>query len=130
MEGRGEVGERMVGREDVMVVVTMEEEVRGLGFGGKVMGVRVVKQEVVEVVEEGGEGCLGRGGGMRVEEESGREERVEEVGKEVEGVDVGRVKMGNEEEKGVDLEVLEDLGWEEDADGVLMIWRRRRRRRR
>ena len=71
MEGRGKVGGRMVGREDVMVVVTIEEEVRGLGVGGKVMGVRVVKQEVVEVVEEDGEGCLGRGGGMRVEEESG-----------------------------------------------------------
>ena len=47
---------------------------------------RVVKQEVVEVVEEGGEGCLGTGGGMRVEEESGGEGRVEEVGDEV---DVG-----------------------------------------
>ena len=45
VEGRGEVGERMEGREDVMVVVTMEEEVRGVGVGGKVMGVRVVKQE-------------------------------------------------------------------------------------
>ena len=86
VEGRGEVGERMVGREDVMVVVTMDEEVRGLGVGGKVMGVRVVKQEVMEVVEEGGEGCLGTGGGMRVEEESGGVGRVEEVGEEV---DVG-----------------------------------------
>ena len=67
---KGEVrwGNRMVGREDVMVVVTMEEEVRGVGVGEKVMGVRVVKQEVVEVVEEGGEGCLGTGGRMRVEE--------------------------------------------------------------
>ena len=35
------------------------------------MGVRVVKEEVVEVVEEGGKGCSGRGGGMGVEEESG-----------------------------------------------------------
>ena len=70
VEGRGEVVERMVGREDVMVVVTMEEEVRGVGVGGKVMGVRVVKHEVVEVVE-GGEGCLGSGVGMRVEEGSG-----------------------------------------------------------
>ena len=58
--GKGEVrwGNRMVGREDVMVLVTMEEEVRGVGVGEKVMGVRVVKQEVVEVVEEGGEGCF------------------------------------------------------------------------
>ena len=52
----------MVGREDVMVVVTMEEEVRGVVVGGKVMGMRVVKQEVVEVVEEGGEGFWGTGG--------------------------------------------------------------------
>ena len=35
MEGRGEVGERMVGRKDVMVMVTMEEEVRGLGWEGR-----------------------------------------------------------------------------------------------
>ena len=47
---------------------------------------RVVKQEVVEVVEEGGEGCLGTGGGMRVEEENGGVGMVEEVGEEV---DVG-----------------------------------------
>ena len=59
VEGRAEVGERMVGREDVMVVVTMEEEVRGVGVGGKVMGVRVVEQKVVEVVEEGGGGLFG-----------------------------------------------------------------------
>ena len=32
VEGRGEVVERMVGREDVMVVVTMEEEVEGWGL--------------------------------------------------------------------------------------------------
>ena len=101
-----------------MVVVTMEEEVRGVGVGGKVMGVRVVKQEVVEVVEEGGEGCLGTGGGMRVEEESAEEGRVEEVGEEVKGVDVGGVKMGNEEE-GVDWDVLDDLGREEDEEGGL-----------
>ena len=37
VEGRGEVGERMVGREDVMVVMTMEEEVRGVVVRGKVM---------------------------------------------------------------------------------------------
>ena len=76
VEGRGEVVERMVGREDVMVVVTMEEDVRGVGVGGKVMGVRVVMHEVLEVVEEGGEGCLGSGGGMRVDEESGGIGRV------------------------------------------------------
>ena len=38
---------------------------------------------------------------------------MEEVG---EGVDVGGVKMGKEEE-GVDLEVLGDLGREEDEEG-------------
>ena len=76
------------------------------------MGVRVVKQEVVEVVEEGEEGCLGTGRGMRVEEESGGVGRVEEV-------DVGGgLKMGKEEE-GVDLEGLDDLGREEDEEGVL-----------
>ena len=31
VEGIGEVVEKMVGREDVMVVVTTEEEVRGVG---------------------------------------------------------------------------------------------------
>ena len=113
VEGRGEVVERMVGREDVMVVVTMEEEVIGVGVGGKVMGVRVVKHEVVEVVEEGGEGCLGSGGGMRVEEESGGVGRVEEVGEEVD-MGVG-VKMGKEEE-----------GW---TWRVWMIWDGRRMRR-
>ena len=92
VEGRGEVVEEMV-------VVTMEEEVRGVG--GKVMGVRVVKHEVVEAVEEGGEGSLGSGGGMRVEEESGGVGRVEE---EREEVDMGvGVKMGKEEEGGVGL---------------------------
>ena len=35
VERRGEVGERMVGREDVIVVVTMEEKVRGWGLEGR-----------------------------------------------------------------------------------------------
>ena len=35
VEGRCEVGKRMVGREDVMVVVTMEEEMRGVGLEGR-----------------------------------------------------------------------------------------------
>ena len=87
-----------------------------MGVGGKVMGVRVVKHEVVGGVEEGGEGCLEPGGGMRVEQESGGVGRVEEVGEQV---DMGMgVKMEKEEE-GVDLESLDDLDREEDEEGVL-----------
>ena len=41
---------------------------------------------------------------------------MEEVGEEMEGVGAGGAKMGDEEEEGVDLEVLDDLGWEEDEE--------------
>ena len=108
VEGRGEVGERMVGREDVMVVVTMEEEVRGVGVGGKVMRVRVVKQQVVEVVEEGGEG----GGGEWGRGEGGR-------GRGGGGCRRGGCVKTGKEEEGVNLEGLDDLGQEEDEEGVL-----------